>query len=115
MRTLTTTLLLLGLLGSLTACGGATADQQSACDAAFAKAFAIEPGVDTVSSVDGAIAGCRSLEAWVSTAEQFPDAFGAEDPADLARQRCAANPVLKNTPICAELEASDSGFLLPTS
>jgi hypothetical protein len=115
MRTLTTTVLLLGLLASLTACGGATADQQSACDAAFAQALAIEPGVDTVSSVDGAIAGCRSLEAWVSAAQQYPDAFGGEDPADLARQRCAANPVLANTPLCAELEASDSGFLLPTS
>jgi hypothetical protein len=115
MRILTTTLVVLGLLGSLTACAGAAADQQSACDAAFAQAFAIEPGVDTVSSVDGAIAGCQSLEAWVSAAERFPDAFGGEDPADLARQRCAANPVLANTPICADLEASDSGFLLPTS
>jgi hypothetical protein len=112
---LTTTVLLLGILGSLTACGGATPDQQSACDAAFAQAFAIEPGVDTVSSVDGAISGCQSLEAWVSAAEQFPDAFGGEDPADLARQRCAANPALADTPVCAELLASDSGFLLPTS
>jgi hypothetical protein len=116
MKTLVTSVLLLGLLGGLvTACGSVTADQQSACDAAFAQAFAIEPGVDTVSSVDGAIAGCRSLEAWVSSAEQYPDAFGGEDPADLARQRCAANPVLATTPVCADLLANDSGFLTPAS
>jgi hypothetical protein len=114
MRTLATTVLLLGLLGSLTACGSAAADQQSACDQAFAQALAIEPGSDTVSSADGAISGCQSLEAWVSAAEQYPDAFGGVDPADLARQRCAANPVLANTPVCAELQANDSGFLLPT-
>lgn len=114
MRTLATTMLALGLLGSVvTACGSATADQQSACDAAFAQALAIEPGSDTVSTADGAIAGCQSLEAWVSAAAKFPDAFGGEDPADLARQRCAANPALANTPVCADVLANDSGFLLP--
>jgi hypothetical protein len=111
---LATVLLLAMIGGSLTACRSATADQQSACDAAFAQALAIEPGSDTISSFDGAISGCESLEAWVSAAEQFPDAFGGEDPTDLARQRCAANPALANTPVCAELLASDSGFLLPT-
>jgi hypothetical protein len=105
MRTVATTLLLLGLLGSLvTGCGSAAADPQSACDQAFAQAMAIQPGSDTVSSVDGAIAGCQSLEAWVAAAERYPDAFGAPDPAALARQRCAANPELANAPVCADLQ-----------
>jgi hypothetical protein len=56
--------------GSPTADGNATAAGQSACDQAFAQAIAIDSGSDTVSAIDGAIAGCRSLQAWVRAAEQ---------------------------------------------
>jgi hypothetical protein len=105
MRTIATTVLMLGLLGStlVTACGSATADQQSACDQAFAQAIAIDPGSATVSAVDGAIAGCQSLQAWVTAAERYPDAFGGQDPAAVASERCATSAALANTPVCTDL------------
>jgi hypothetical protein len=104
MRTRLATVLLLGLLASLiTACGSATADSQSACDQAIAQAVAIDPASDTVSSVDGSIAGCPSLEAWVAAAERNPDAFGGQDPAAVASERCATNAELANTAVCIDL------------
>jgi hypothetical protein len=113
-RTVATTLMVLAVLASLVAaCGSGSADVSSAevgsaCDEAFAQAMAIEPGSDTVQSFDGAIAGCSSLESWVSAAQRFPDAFGGQDPATVAQERCAAAPELANTPVCAELSASSS-------
>jgi hypothetical protein len=104
MRTIAATVLLLAALGSfVTACGNATADQQSRCDQAFAQAMAIDPGSDTVSDVDGSITGCQSLEGWVAAAKQYPDAFGGRDPAAVASERCAASPELQNTPVCVAL------------
>jgi hypothetical protein len=104
MRTLTTTLLLLGLLGSIvTACGSASADPQSACDQAFAQAMAIDPGSATVNPVDGSIAGCQSLQAWVTAAERYPDAFGGQDPAAVASERCDTSAQLQNTAVCIAL------------
>jgi hypothetical protein len=105
MRTIATTMLMLGLLGStlVTACGSATVDQQSACDQAFAQAIAIDPASATVSAVDGAIAGCQSLQAWVTAAERYPDAFGGQDPAVVASERCATSAQLANTPVCTDL------------
>ena len=104
MRTIATTVLMLGLLGSFTAgCGSATADPQSACNQAFSQAMAIDPGSATVSAVDGAIAGCQSLEAWVTAAERYPDAFGGQDPAAVASERCATSAQLANTPVCTDL------------
>jgi hypothetical protein len=104
MRTRVATVLLLGVLaGVITACGNATADSQSACDQAIAQAVAIDPASDTVSSVDGAIAGCPSLEAWVTAAERYPDAFGGVDPAAVADERCATNAALASTPVCTDL------------
>jgi hypothetical protein len=113
-RTITTTLVVLAALAILvSACGTGSADVGSAhvgsaCDEAFAQAMAIEPGSDTVQSFDGAIAGCSSLESWVSAAQRFPDAFGGQDPQAVAQERCAASPDLADTPVCAELNASSS-------
>jgi hypothetical protein len=108
MRTVVTTVLLLGLLGSLvTACGSATADRQAACDQAFAQAIAIDPASDTIRSVDGAIAGCQSLEAWVAAANRYPDAFGGQDPAALASARCGASPALADAPVCTDLQSNN--------
>ena len=104
MRTIAATALLLAALGAfVTACGSATADQQSMCDQAFAQAMAVDPGSDTVSDVDGSIAGCQSLESWVAAAKQFPDAFGGRDPAAVASERCATSPELQNSPVCIAL------------
>jgi hypothetical protein len=111
MRTPLRTVLLLGfLLTFVSACasattggGGTAAAGQSACDEAFAQAIAIEADSDTVSSIDGAIAGCGSLEAWVRAAQQHPDAFGGQDPATLAAERCASSPALANTAVCNDL------------
>jgi hypothetical protein len=104
MRTIATTVLLLGILGSVvTACGSATADQQSACDQSFAQAMAIDPGSDTVNAVDGAIAGCQSLETWVAAAERYPDAFGGQDPVAVANERCDTSAELQNTAVCIAL------------
>jgi hypothetical protein len=108
MRTLPTTLLLLGLLGSVvTACGSATADRQVACDQAFAQAIAIDPASDTIRSVDGAIAGCQSLEAWVAAAKRYPDSFEGQDPAALASARCGSSPALANAPVCIDLQGNN--------
>jgi hypothetical protein len=113
-RTVATTLMVIAVLASLvSACGTGSAgvgsaDVGSTCDAAFAQAIAIEPGSDTVQSFDGAIAGCSSLESWVSAAQRFPDAFGGQDPQTVAQERCAASPDLADTPVCAELNASSS-------
>jgi hypothetical protein len=104
MRTRVATILLLGILASvITACGSATADSQSACDQAIAQAVAIDPASDTVSSVDGSIAGCPSLEAWVAAAERYPDAFGGQDAAAVADERCTTNAALANTAVCIDL------------
>lgn len=108
MRTVATTVLMLAVVGSfVTACGSATADQQSAdgqsaCDQAVAQAIAIDPGSDTVGGVDGAIAGCPSLEAWVAAAQRFPDAIDGQDPTALANERCGSVQ-LANTPVCIDL------------
>jgi hypothetical protein len=104
MRTLAATVLLLGIFASfVTACGTAPADPQSACDQAIAQAIAIDPASDTVSAVDGAIAGCPSLEAWETAAQRYPDAFGGLDPAAVASGRCATSAELADTPVCTDL------------
>jgi hypothetical protein len=104
MRTRIRIVLVMGMLGSVLAgCASATAGGQSACDQAVAQAMAIDPGSDTVSAVDGAIAGCQSLEAWVSAAGRYPDAFGGQDPTTLATTRCDTSAQLANAPVCTDL------------
>jgi hypothetical protein len=100
------------LLSFVAACGSATIDGsgatvgQSACDEAFAQAIAIDAGSDTVSGIDGAIAGCGSLETWVQAAKQHPDAVDGQDPAALARERCVSSPALADTAVCNDLQAN---------
>jgi hypothetical protein len=113
MRIVARTALLLGILGALlTACGSATIDgnattaEQAACDQAFAQAIALDADSDTVSTIDGAIAGCPSLEAWVKAAEQHPDALAGQDPAALASERCAASSDVAGTPVCNEIQSN---------
>jgi hypothetical protein len=101
------TVIVVALLASLvSACGTGSTDPQSACDTALAQAMAIDPASDTVEPVDGAIAGCASVEAWVAAAQKYPDAFGGQDPATLARERCAASPQLAATPVCVGLSGN---------
>ena len=113
MRTVARTVLLFVVLGSLvTACGsaatygqsagGQSAGGQSACDHAVAQATAIDPGSDTVGALDGAIARCPSLEAWVAAAERYPDAIDGQDPTAIANEMCGSEQ-LANTPVCIEL------------
>jgi hypothetical protein len=113
MRIVARTVLLLGILGALvTGCGSAStvgqaADaDQSTCNQAFAQAIALDPDSDTVSAIDGAIASCQSLEAWVQAADQQPDVLGGQDPAALASERCAASPGLAGTPVCDEIQSN---------
>jgi len=113
MRIAARTVLLLGILGALVAgCASATIDgnattaDQATCDQAFAQAIALDADSDTVSTIDGAIAGCQSLEAWVKAAEGHPDAIGGQDPAALADERCAASPDLAGTPVCNEIQSN---------
>ena len=104
MRAVATSLIVVGVLGTLvSACGTGYADPQSACDQAVAQAMAIDPGSDTVQAVDGAIAGCSSLGAWVAAAQYYPDAFGGRNPVDVARDRCATSSALTNASVCADL------------
>jgi hypothetical protein len=99
---------MLAILGSLmNACGNAStdghaADEQSACDQAFAQAIAIDPAADTVGALDGSIAQCASLEVWVAAAARFPDTFDSQDPTAVADARCASEQ-LENTPVCMDL------------
>ncbi len=79
----------------------AITDPQAACDQAVAEAMAIDPSSDTVAAVDGAIARCGSLEAWVKAAQRHPDAFGGQDPTTLARDRCGVSSGLAGAPVCA--------------
>ena len=118
MRTVARTVLLFAVLGSfVTACGsastygqpaggqyagGQSAGGQSACDQAVAQATAIDPGSDTVGALDGAIAQCPSLEAWVAAAERYPDAIDGQDPTAIANELCGSEQ-LANTPVCIEL------------
>jgi hypothetical protein len=117
MRTIATTVLLLGIVGAFVAgCNDAAADRsapdgQSACDQAFAQAIAIDPGADTISAIDGAIAGCQSLEAWVDAAQRFPDALDGQDPDLIAGERCAASTELAHTAVCTDLQMT----ALPTA
>ena len=113
-RTAKSTLMVLAVVASVvSACGTGSvgvgsANTGSTCDEAFAQAMAIDPGSDTVQQVDGTFAGCSSLESWVAAAQRFPDAFGGQDPATIAAERCAASPELASTPVCMELSASSS-------
>ena len=113
MRIVARTALLLCILSafviacdSATIDGSATTAEGSACDQAFAQAVALDPDSDTVSALDGVIATCQSLEAWVHAAGQHPDAFGGQDPADLASARCAASAQLVGTPVCTEIQSN---------
>lgn len=99
--------MILAVLGTLvSACGTGSPDPQAACDQAIAQAMAIDPASDTVRAVDGAIAGCRSLETWVAAARRYPDTYVGRDPASLARQRCGASAGLATTPVCVEIQAN---------
>lgn len=103
MRTFTMSVLLLAIVGIVaSACTTATADRQSACDRAFAQAMAIDPASDTVNNVDGAIATCPSVEAWVDAAQRYPDAIDGQDPTAIANERCGSQQ-LATTPVCVEL------------
>ena len=104
LRTIATSVMALGLLaGLVAACASGQPDAASACDAALAQAMAIDPASDTVQVADGGIAQCPSLEAWVAAAQRYPDAFGGQDPASLARERCGASAELATTPVCTEI------------
>jgi hypothetical protein len=103
-RTAATTVMVLAVLaGLVAACASGSTDPESACDAAVAQAVAIDPASDTVQPVDGGIAGCSSLEAWVAAAQKYPDAFGGQAPTSFARERCGSSTALAATPVCVEL------------
>lgn len=104
MRTVAPSGLLVGVLVILVAgCGTGSSDAQAACDQAFAQAMAIDPHSDTVRAVDGAIAGCASLESWVAAAKKYPDALGGQDPVTVARDRCSKSGVLASAAVCTSL------------
>jgi hypothetical protein len=87
----------------VSACSAAAADPAASCDAAVAQAVAIDPGSDTIDAFDGAIAGCPSLEAWVSAAKQYPDTSVGQDPVSYAATRCRASGGLAGSAVCARL------------
>ena len=87
MKTVATTVFLLGVFGGvLMGCASVTADRGAACDQAVAQAMAIDPGSDTVSAVDGAIAGCASLEA------SFPPCHSRKSRAGSRPPTCRPRP-----------------------
>jgi hypothetical protein len=88
---------------SLSACASGVADRDAACDDAYAQAMAVDPASDTVTAVDGAIASCSSLEAWVAAARRFPDTSAGQDPVAYAVTRCTASAGLANSLVCVGL------------
>jgi hypothetical protein len=96
--------IVVGLLAILvSACAPDVADLDAACDDAYAQAMAIDPASDTVDAVDGAIASCSSLGAWVAAANRYPDTTAGQDPVAYAATRCSASPEIAATPVCVGL------------
>jgi hypothetical protein len=107
------TSLLVAIVGAaltilLSACATGVADRDAACDTAYAQALAVDPGSDTVSAVDGAIASCSSLAAWVAAASRYPDTTAGQDPASYAATRCATSPGLAASVVCTSLPGSSA-------
>jgi hypothetical protein len=75
--------------------------------------MAIDPASDTVGGLDGTIATCSSLEAWVSAASEYPDTTAGQDPQTYALTRCAATPAIASSPVCIALPAQPTAS--PTS
>lgn len=84
----------------LSGCTTQVASGEAECNQAFAQAIAIDPASDTV---DGAIASCSSLEAWVAAARRYPDTTAGQDPVAYAATRCAATPEIAGSPVCVAL------------
>ncbi|MEA2623740.1 MAG: hypothetical protein QOH61_2650 [Chloroflexota bacterium] len=80
--------------------GGAVGEGEAACNQAFAQAIAVDPASDTVGGLDGTIASCSSLEAWVAAAQRYPDTTAGQDPVAYAGTRCAATPGIASSPVC---------------
>jgi hypothetical protein len=73
------------------------------CDDAFqAIVDADEPAT---SEIDMAVQICNSIDDWVGSAEEHPEALGDDDPMAVLEERCAAQTDA-TLPICEELERS---------
>jgi hypothetical protein len=58
---------------------------------------------DTVSDLDKAIQECATLAEFQAAVEQFPDALDGVEARTFVSNRCAAEPGIAESAICAEL------------
>ena len=56
-------------------------------------------------AIDGAMASCPSLEAWVDAASRYPDTTAGRDPVIYAEGRCSGSAQLAGIPVCVAIGA----------
>jgi hypothetical protein len=88
----------------LAGCGGTASDtKESACEAAFRQAAAIDPMQDTVSDLDAAVRDCTTEDEWAAASRAFPDALDGAPPGEFLRNRCAFDAALAKTTLCKSI------------
>jgi hypothetical protein len=92
------------------ACGGGSppgeagaSSSETACEAAFRAAAAVDPMADTNEDLNAAIQACTSLEEWVAASAQHPDALDGVDPESYLATRCA-RAELAGATLCQSLQ-----------
>ena len=115
-RVLSEAVLVGGVVAALVAgCATGLTDHAASCDAAFAQAMTLGPTSNPVHAIDGAIATCPSLTAWVAAARQFPQTAAGQDPVGYAIRRCAASSELAGARVCEGLPSNQHASSQPPS
>jgi len=105
MRSLSAFLLVL----ALAACGGGGGtttggDAESACEAAFREAAAVDVMADTVEDLDAAVRACATEDEWRAASDAYPDALDGAPAGEFLRNRCSYEPALADTTLCQSVE-----------
>jgi hypothetical protein len=96
----------------LAACSGQAASSgagggETACQAAFKAAAAIDDMHDSVEDLDPAIRACRTMDEWLAASVKYPKAINAGvDPRIFLANRCFYGTGLAGTPLCRSLPPS---------
>lgn len=77
--------------------------EASACDTAFAEAASVSDMEDQLSDLWPAFTACGTLEEFIAASENHPDALDGADPEIYATNQCLYEPVVEDSPICAEI------------
>lgn len=97
---------LLAVAGVTPAEGVSQGRQLTPCEAAFARAAAVDNMHDTHADLFPAYTACKTLAEWRRANTAYPDAIDGVDPIVYARNVCAGNQArLGSTPICKAVNA----------